>query len=258
MRRSLLALVIMSLSLAGCGGESLASAAPSETTTNPPAAPNTPVPTPTLAAPKPTLVVVTPEPEPSDTTDESDEPADIVLVGYGFTYFPGSTPTASYGIVINNPNPNTWVGSVSMNITFLGPDGSVVGSEDEYIWTALPGKMTGIGDTAFPDSKVTKMEVTLDTEWTEIDYEPGAFSFSKVKTTSDQYSTETKGLITSSFSEKQDSVQVNAIYRNKSGRIVGGDFTYVNNVAAGRSTSFKLSTLDKIPGVTKTELYGNP
>ena len=180
----------------------------------------------------------------------------MTLVGYGFTYFPGSTPTLSYGIVVNNPSSDQ-VGDVSLNVTFYGADGSVVDSENDSIRTALPGK-SAIGSTTFPDSKVTKMEVTLDTTWTSIDFEPGSFTASKIRTVKDSYSTTTTGLLHSTFKEKQTLVRVNAIYWNKSGRIIGGDLGYVDSIATDATNSFKISSLNPIPNVSKTEVYATP
>ena len=91
-----------------------------------------------------------------------------------------------------------------------------------------------------------------------MNFEPGAFVVSNVKTTSDAYSTRTTGILASTFKDDQTSVRVSAIYRSAGGRIIGGDFTFVDKLPAGKKASFEVSTLGKMKGVAKTEAYANP
>jgi hypothetical protein len=42
------------------------------------------------------------------------------------------------------------------------------------------------------------------------------------------------------------------------GRIIGGDFTYVDSIAPNRKISFKISLLDTFRDLGKPEVYGTP
>ncbi len=74
----------------------------------------------------------------------------------------------------------------------------------------------------------------------------------------DSCSTTTTGLLHSSFSDAQTLMAVNAIYWNKSGRIMGGDAAYLDTIGSGKTVSFKIDALDAFPNVSKTEVYATP
>ena len=48
-------------------------------------------------------------------------------------------------------------------------------------------------------------------------------------------------------------MRVNAIYWNKSGHIIGGNFDFVDSIASDATNSFKISSFNPIPNVSKTE-----
>ena len=82
-----------------------------------------------------------------------------------------------------------------------------------------------------------------------------SFTASGVTTSSDTYSMTTTGTVTSNVPKTVDNVRAVAVYYNASGAIVGGDFTYVDFIPAGASTSFSIDGLESIPGVVRTQVY---
>ena len=46
-----------------------------------------------------------------------------------------------------------------------------------------------------------------------------------------------------------------AVYYNPAGAVVGGDFTFVNFIPAGGSTSFQITGTNVIPGVVGTQTH---
>lgn len=236
------------IALSGCGGPNPAvgSVGPSEATVSPTIAPTDDVGSPASQ----------PTPRPTPIPQATAQP--LVVEDYGFTYFPGSTEFTQYAVVISNPNPDTFVAEfVDVNITFYDDDGTVVASESETITQALPGQTNAVGGAGFPEGEATSMEVAIDYDWEEIDFDVGEFILSNLKTTSDRYSTSTRGVITSTFEEKQEDVEVIVVWRDSAGRILGGDFTYVDFVNAGQKVSFEVTALDRIRGIDQTEAYAN-
>jgi hypothetical protein len=185
--------------------------------------------------------------------------APIAIEGFGFTFFEGSTDTISYGVVISNPNATTYAASfVDVNITFFGAGDVIVGSESETLRYILPGQKGAVGGTSFPTGAATRMEVVADGDYEELDFTAGEFTFSGLSTTRDSYSTSTVGTISSTFEEKQEFVEVVVIWRNASGAILGGDFTFVDFVLPDGQVSFEVSSLDPIRGIAATEAYAQP
>jgi hypothetical protein len=182
----------------------------------------------------------------------------MVLVDSGFTAVTGDTDFASYGIIFENPNPSRWVASsTSVNITFRDSGGQVVAAEDSFLALGLPDQRVALGTVAFDAGEAATMDVQYRVTWEEVDFTTGAFTFTGVKTSCDEFSCRTTATIASSFDEDQESVEVVAIYRDAGGDIIAGDFTYADFVPAGGSVGVEISTFHSFQ-VATTELYAAP
>jgi hypothetical protein len=231
-----------------------------------------PAPTQAPASTTPTAAAVatgTPAPAPTTNVVPQATPAEAIgvfVLKHGFTYYGGDTKYVQYGVTGLNPNEVDWAAEdVRINITFLDANGDVVGSEDESIRYVPPGnageagRTFAVGGVSFVDGKVAKMTVSISGDMTETD--GGSFGhaeFTKVKTTSDEFGTTTRGLVGSTFVQALEYVEVVAIYRNAGGEIVGGDSTLVDNLPNEGTVSFQISTLGRIPKVDVVELFANP
>ena len=134
-------IVVVLLLVAGCGAN---------TRPSPPyAASATPMPT-TEPAGEATLE---PTPEPEARVDPT-------VVAQGFTADPG-TDSASYAVVIENPNA-TWVPRfVDVSITFLDADGTELTTEMQSITGILPESETAVAGEAIGAGAATAMEVQI-------------------------------------------------------------------------------------------------
>ena len=224
------------------------------TATDVPDATNRSTRTPTTSYPVVTGPPRTARPTPTQAARE-----DLALIGHGFAYFGGDTPYVEYGVLFENPNPSSWIGSVSLNISFIGNGGTILGNTSERISAALPGQRAAAGGTGFPTSgPVTAIEVAYNTTWDEIDFTPGVFSITNVRTVRDDFSgLTTTGTIEGNFEEQQEFVKVVAIYRDAAGDIVGGGYTFVDFVPTTGRVGFEINTLGTIPGVDTTEVYAD-
>lgn len=227
-----------------------------EATTTAPTQPPAPTvaPVPTNAETQPPISAPTKTPTQRPATPVAKARQDPVVVDFGFSAVDGD---ASYAVVLNNPNEATWVVSfLQVQITFFDANGPT-NTESEYISFIPPGQSTAVGDTAFDVGHPTRMEVRLGSfDWEEIDYTPARFVFEDVRTTEDDYGGwTTKGTIRSEFQGRQDSTQLVAVYRDASGEVIAGDFTYLDFLDPGAEASFEISGFVDFKGVESTDIY---
>ena len=245
-----IAAVMVALIVAGCSADSGVSDDGAVTATAEPT--ETPDPT---ARPTPANRL-TPRP----TASAAPAQADLELVEFGFTYFPGDTTYVQFAVVFENPNVSAWVAERGrVNITWYKADGTVAGSTDESLSLGLPGQKVAIGGVAFDVIDPTEMEVQWRADWTEVDFVPGSFTFEGVNTVPQQFGgVSTTGNIRSSFDQEQEFVQIVAVYKDAAGNVLGGESTYADFVPAGGAVSFEISPLGEMSGIATTDLYTAP
>lgn len=214
-----------------------------------------PAATPTTAAPTDPPATATPEP-----TEAPNPVQDLVVVDYGFSKWTGEYddgPNIGYGVIIENPNA-LWSARVDVVVAFLDSNQDIVDTVEETFVAVLPGQRVAMGDSrsdfTADYSDVKSMEVTLaEPDWEELDEEPGAYTFERIKLTEDDYSGfNVTARLKSTFETVFENPQVVAIlYRD--GKISGGGYTYIDN--ANDDAAIKLSASGH-PKSDKVELYG--
>ncbi len=243
--------------LAGCGGATATpiviyvTFSPAGTT---PAVIGTPTSAPTPAT--------TPAPTPAPTRSPALVTAaptghlDLQIVDYGFSVT--NDGTASYAVILHNPNPATWTATNFQVQISLSNASGPVDTETEYVSFDHPRLDLAVAGYAFDVSgNPDKMDVRLGPiEWQTIDFTPGTFSFSNVVTKKDQFGGyTTKGTATSNFELQQENAEIIAVYRDAGGAIVGGDSDYIEFIDSGQSLAFEINTLDAIKDVASTEMF---
>lgn len=201
----------------------------------------------------------TPEATAEEAADESEpessDPVDPVLVEKahgrdGDTYW--------YAVVIENPNKDHIWDSASVDVEAVAKDGTILDSDSNYTVllsgeTALTGMFFDVGN-----EKIDHLEVrgpTADSATSAPLDETGSFTVTKVKATSDDWSTTVSGTIESTFEEQQDSVEVVVIGR-KGGKIRAAEFTYVDRIPSGGKARFEATAFDAPSGL-KWTAYAN-
>lgn len=203
--------------------------------------------TPTQGALEPDISYEPVTPPPGDKHD-------VEIADYGFSVV-GSD--LSYAIVLHNPNPAAYVATYfDLQTTFSDASGPVDTEQDTVAWLG-PGQDTAVtGFASSVDGHPDRMEVRLGTaEWVTIDYAPGTFTFAGVHTSADQFGATTKGSLTSNFHLRQENVQLDAVYYDSAGKIIGGDFTYVDFVDPDSTVSFKIAGFTAVKGIKSTSVY---
>jgi hypothetical protein len=179
---------------------------------------------------------------------------DLVVGDYGFSVDNGD---ASFAVLLSNPNAETWVAqSVDVQVTFFDDSGPLA-TETEYASYVLPGQTTAVVGESFDAGHPTRMEVRLGSvDWHDVDYHTGHFEITNVSTKKGQFGDwTTKGTITSTFDERQENIEVFAVYRNSAGEVIGGDFTFLDFVDPDAALSFEINAFFDYKDLDTTEAY---
>jgi len=243
-------ILVLLLAATGCsanvdGGAGLTAAPESPTATPTPTEEPTEPPT-----PRPTR-------EPTPEPEEREQPT---VTAYGFTAN-AEFGSATYAVVVANPNA-TWVPTfVNLSITFYDAAGTVLTTQDEYLTAILPEGEAAVAGDAFDAGEAAEMEVQIsrlsESDWQEIDEgEAGRYQYDRVQTVREQFGgMKTTGLVLSEFESEQNNIRVNVVYYDSAGAIVGGAFTYVDQVAPGGQAAFEASTFVTLPDVAETRVF---
>lgn len=214
-------------------------------TVSPTAAPSATA-TPAAATP-----AATPRPTPAATEGARKE---VEVVETGFSLIDGN---AEFAALFRNPNSATYIPtSIPVQITFFDAGGPTK-TEEDYISLLTFGQTAAVTGSANDAGDPTRMEVRLGTiRWQEVDYTTGSFEISDVKTKAQEFGGyKTTGVITSHFQNRHELVQLNAVYRNAAGEILGGDFTYIDFIDPDQQLSFEIMTFTEFRGIDSTEVY---
>ncbi len=179
------------------------------------------------------------------------------IVDYGMTARRGDV---NYAAVMRNPNETRWwAWLMPVRIDVLDKDGKVIASDEEFI-SLLPGQ-TGavVGDISGVKGADTIQVAVANrlNDWIEYQWVTGGLDFSEVKTKNTRAGAKTSGRVESLFGDSQEGVQVMAVYRDRDGKVLGGDYTYLRIVPGAGSVPFKTQGAGAIPQrkIESTEVY---
>jgi hypothetical protein len=187
----------------------------------------------------------------------ADAPSPVEIIDYGMTAKGGDI---NYAVVVRNPNQSRWAAwRMPVWIDVLDKDGDVIATDNEFIWLlpgqngAVVGDISGANGAAAIEVKVAKGAKN----WVEYQYVTGGLDFSNVSTKDTRSRPKTTGSVESRFGDSQEGVQVMAVYRDKGGEILGGDYTYLRIVPGSGKTSFEIEGSGLIPQrrIDRTEIY---
>jgi len=219
-----------------------------------------------------TTSVATDDTTPLDTTPLDTTPVDTEAttssaavqldaeVG-GTTVGTADDPSVVYAALLTNTTSDP-ASNLTITFTMFDANGTVVGTGSAYADLILPGEKRAVSGTTSvtaPAAKITATysgDVGLPYGVNEADVPSGAFEFSGSQLTSDDYSTGALGLLTSSYAKAFDNVDIEVIFRDAAGSIVGGGSDYKPVLANGQ-VGVKPSAYYQIPGVATFELYAS-
>ena len=151
--------------------------------------------------------------ESSDQKSQDKKP--LVIADSGYTILPADSVGqvyATYAVALQNPNTKSVPSFWKLTTTVKAPDGSVLGTEDEYIPSIAPG-------------------TTI--------YMSGDF-------VNDEFSPSVTGEITNNSDKDASNVVVYIVFK-KGGKPVGGGMTYIQNLPKGGKAPFEYSMFSSVP-----------
>jgi hypothetical protein len=182
------------------------------------------------------------------TTDVSQ----LALVDQGFSV---SDDGGSYGIVIANNGTET-VTNFEVQVAVYDPSNTVVTTDTHLVAKLGPAEQLGIGYDILTDDAangVGRLEVEFEEGYGDT-VPDGAFSISEVATSTDEFSTETTFVVTSTYAQDLDSPYAYVIYRDSAGKIIGGTYGFVDMIPANGRASGTLTSFDPVDGVATSEV----
>lgn len=209
------------------------------------------------AAP-PTVVV--------ETTTSTTEPAllgqDLVVVDQGVTAFPDpfdrSATLGTYGVVLQNPNPDVMAVGVRVVTKILDQAGQPLVEDSTLLNAVMPGRQMALGRTLIePVEAPTLLTVSIEVSaWLLPASEEAGLSAVDVITEPEANGgAVTKFTVRSTWPAQEEGVDVTAIYRAADGRLLGAESATLGLVAPAADTPAQIRLLSPIPDVASTDVF---
>jgi len=181
------------------------------------------------------------------------QPAALVAARSGFEHL--GPDAVRYAVVIHNPNKAFQASGVTVNVAVHDASGRLVGTDTERV-TAIPaaGAM-GVTGAVGVSGPASKLSVKVGTTAFEEARPAKPFRVRDVRLSraGGQF------VVRASVSgvEAVKGARVVVIHIDRKGRVVGGDFTYIDVPRAPKSTTATISTAG-VPGAARVEVYVLP
>ncbi|MEI6777331.1 MAG: FxLYD domain-containing protein [Chloroflexales bacterium] len=164
-----------------------------------------------------------------------------------------------YGIIVENPHTTQALTGSKYTIAAYANDGTVLSVESGYFGLILPGSKAVRAGTLYIDSdgvSPDRVEAIIFPGSLENAEGKLAFSIEGATFVTGSYTSKTTGQIVNPYDKKVKNVQVNAILRDATGKIIGGGAAYSDTIPAKGKAAIEISVA--VSGeVATTELYAN-
>lgn len=200
------------------------------------------------------------ESDAAETTTEvpAESEAKLEVADQGFTQLDGGeygSPEVTFGVVITNSG-NAMATDARLQIAFKDDSGAVVDTAEEYLTVVLPGSSVAVGSSIYDVDGVTDMTVQLMPGSTEaLEDEPANFEVVDVNTRQSEFGLTTTATVKSPFTRDLEDLQAVAIYRDGSGAVIGGAFTFINFVPAGGEGAVSIDAMYEGLEPAATDVY---
>lgn len=165
-----------------------------------------------------------------------------------------------YVVVLENPNPDHVFPMAGITIEALDASGVILDSGSEYT-TVLQGRTVIAGDFfSIGSGTIASLDVrgpTSAAATASPASETGSFTITDIARADEYGYASITGKVTSSFGEDQELVQVTVVARDAAGKIVGGDFTFIDRLPAGGTAQFDSSlwSVENLPADVTFEAF---
>ena len=197
----------------------------------------------------------------STTTTVERKGKPLVVAEQGVSSFPDLADPQStlggYGVVIVNPDPALMATGVRVETHILDPDGAELLVDRTLLNGILPGQKMAIGRTLIePIEEPTTLDVKVEvTAWLPPASKVGRLVAEDVVTEPEEAGGAiTRFKVRSTWPEREDGVDVTAVYRAEDGRILSAESISLD-VPLGEPTAGQIRLLSPIPDLARTEVF---
>ena len=200
-------------------------------------------------------------PQDDEPMDDAVVAEDIVVLETAVGQYASDPGSWWYVAVIDNPNEDYIFDYASIDVEAIGADGTIVDVANEYRVllsgeTALVGDFIGVGDAEIVDLNIV-FPGGADAVYSPF-VETGELTLGALSSSSDGVSTTVTGTVSGDFAEDLELVQITVVARDPSGQIIGGAWTYVDELpSAGTAVPFEAIFWDPLPEGTVFEAYAS-
>lgn len=220
-------------------------------------------PSPPFTVPETGEPIALPTGQPTEEpTSDPEARVDPTVVAQGFTAS-SELDSASYAVVIENPNATSVPRFVNVTITFLDAQGTELTTETQNVNGMLPESETAVAGDASGAGGATEMEVEisllngLPTQIRSSLDEGGLYEFEDIKTGDEAAGgITTTGMVLSDFDTEQVNVPIHVVYYDAAGAVVGGAATLVDQALPDEEVTFEASTSVTVPDIAETRAFG--
>lgn len=189
----------------------------------------------------------------NDNTDNKDEAStkeeklDLEIVDSGFSM---DDEYLCYGVNLYNPNKSYYIELPTYTVTAYSDDGKIITTEDQGLNCISPneniywcGKLDCKGQTPVKVEFKTKND--KDNYTKNKKNINSLLTIDNVSENKDDYETAYTGIVKNGNNKKIDSVAIILIFK-KEGKIVGGEYSFAEDVDASGECPFEISTYNDI------------
>lgn len=182
------------------------------------------------------------------------QPAALVTARAGFDQL--GPDAVRYAVVIRNPNKAFQASGVTINVAVHDAKGRLVGRDTEVV-TAVPASgATGVAGAVGVSGPAAKITVKVGTSNFQETTPAKPFTVRAVRFGREGGSFVVRAGV--SGVEAVDGARVVAVYLDRAGKVVGGDFTYADVPRAPKSATAVISTAGVPRSVARVEVYVAP
>lgn len=210
--------------------------------------------------------------DPTDTTDDDGgggqaSGGEVELIDSGFSNFmggfDGDERSGSYGFIVENTSDET-VTDVSVSVSVFDADGNVLTTDSHTIWVLRPDEKLGMGDVFWGGDLTAEIadvqiQVSEPSDYPSDVPDEGTLTAEGVTTVAEEYGgLKTTFTVKSTYGEQIDGPYAYAVYKDASGKIVGGSYGILDFVPANGTSAGEINSFETVPDVATTEVYLDP
>lgn len=194
------------------------------------------------------------------------EPQQITLIESGWSASQSSDYTdISYAVKIQNPNENHAVVFPTITITAKDADGKILKNDEQLLSSIAAGDTIMYANNVSYEGAVPAT-VDISVKNGSDDYEEqddseyvkcSNFTFQNTSENKGSYSTTYTGEITNNSNVDLSSVVICVVYKS-GGKLIGGTNGYIDDLTAGATMPFEISSWSEVSGYDTVEFYAVP